>query len=106
MYELPEPTLMPSHPICLIKRSDPRKESIYVSHLEQLNHTRIHSSQNQPNSSAPAPNIVADDQPNPHGIHVGDLRQVQNMESLRIVVLLRLERVAKRRRRKGAIHVP
>jgi hypothetical protein len=56
---------VPSQPICLFDRSDPGKEFVYRGHLEQLKHARTHSGRHQPNSSALAPDIVADDQPKP-----------------------------------------
>jgi hypothetical protein len=54
-----------------LHRSDPRKEFVYLSHLEQLKNACTHSGHNQPNSSALTQNIVADDQPKPRRIHVG-----------------------------------
>jgi len=108
---LTSPEFSPSQPICLIDRSDPWKELVYVGHLKQLKHARTHSNQNEPNSSALAPNIVADDQPEPRRIHIRDLRQIQNMarrnfESMRTALLLRFKRTAKHMRRKGSVHVP
>lgn len=69
-----EPATKPLLSICLFHRSDPRKELVYLSHLKQLKYPWTHPSDIQPNSSALAPDIVADNQPKPRGIHIRNLR--------------------------------
>jgi len=61
--------------------SDDRKEVLHPGELKQLKDAWAHSCRNQPNPLTLAPNIVTNHHAEAGRIHIGDLIQIEDMNS-------------------------